>query len=142
MIAGATSVFYEGAIDYPDPGRIWRTIERYGVTIFYTSPTAIRALMRFGDQWPAESDLSTVRLLGTVGEPINPEAWIWYRKIAGNRQPVIDTWWQTETGMQMITPTPITPLKPGSATKEFLGVKASVVDKLSLIHISEPTRPY
>ncbi|HQX63422.1 MAG TPA: acetate--CoA ligase [Thermomicrobiales bacterium] len=129
MIAGATSVFYEGAIDYPDPGRIWRTIERYGVTIFYTSPTAIRALMRFGDQWPAESDLSTVRLLGTVGEPINPEAWIWYRKIAGNRQPVIDTWWQTETGMQMITPTPITPLKPGSATKEFLGVKASVVDK-------------
>ncbi len=129
MIAGATSVFYEGAIDYPDPGRIWRMIERYGVTIFYTSPTAIRALMRFGEQWPAESDLSTVRLLGTVGEPINPEAWVWYRKIAGDRQPVIDTWWQTETGMQMITPTPITPLKPGSATKEFLGVKASVVDK-------------
>ncbi|MCC6936113.1 MAG: acetate--CoA ligase [Thermomicrobiales bacterium] len=129
MIAGATSVFYEGAIDYPDPGRIWRMIEKYGVTTFYTSPTAIRALMRFGEGWPGASDLSSIRLLGTVGEPINPEAWIWYRKIAGDKQPVIDTWWQTETGMMMITPTPITPLKPGSATKEFLGIKASVVDK-------------
>ncbi len=129
LIAGATGVFYEGAIDFPDPGRIWRMIEKYGVTIFYTSPTAIRSLMRHGEGWPGASDLSTLRLLGTVGEPINPEAWIWYRKIAGNHQPIIDTWWQTETGMQMITPTPITPLKPGSATKEFLGVKAGIVDR-------------
>jgi acetyl-CoA synthetase len=129
LIAGATGIFYEGAIDYPDPGRIWRMIEKYGVTIFYTSPTAIRSLMRWGEGFPGASDLSSVRLLGTVGEPINPEAWVWYRKIAGNTQPVIDTWWQTETGMQMITPTPITPLKPGSATKEFLGVQASIVDR-------------
>jgi acetyl-CoA synthetase len=129
LIAGATGVFYEGANDYPDPGRMWRMIEKYGVSILYTSPTAIRALMRFGEGWPAQSDLTTLRLLGSVGEPINPEAWMWYRKIAGGHQPIVDTWWQTETGMQMITPTPITPLKPGSGTKEFLGVQASVVDK-------------
>ena len=129
LIAGATSVFYEGANDFPDPGRLWRMIEKYGVSILYTSPTAIRALMRFGEGWPAESDLSTLRLLGSVGEPINPEAWVWYRKVAGREQPIMDTWWQTETGMQMITPTPIMPLKPGSGTKEFLGVQASVVDK-------------
>jgi acetyl-CoA synthetase len=129
LIAGATGEFYEGANDYPDPGRMWRIIEKYGVSILYTSPTAIRALMRFGEDWPAQSDLSTLRLLGSVGEPINPEAWIWYRTIAGGHQPIVDTWWQTETGMQMITPTPITPLKPGSGTKEFLGIKASVVDK-------------
>ena len=129
LMAGATGVFYEGANDFPDPGRLWRMIERYGVSIFYTSPTAIRALMRFGDDWPGASNLSTLRLLGSVGEPINPEAWVWYRKIAGDWQPIVDTWWQTETGMQMITPTPIMPLKPGSATKEFLGVKASVVDR-------------
>ncbi|RIK44007.1 MAG: acetate--CoA ligase [Chloroflexi bacterium] len=129
LITGATSVFYEGAIDFPDPGRVWRMIEKYAVTILYTTPTAIRSLMRFGDGWPAAADLSTLRLLGTVGEPINPEAWVWYRRVAGDRQPVIDTWWQTETGSQMITPTPITPLKPGSATKPFLGVDAAVVDK-------------
>lgn len=129
LIAGATSIFYEGAVDYPDPGRIWRTIERYGVTIFYTSPTAIRSLMRFGEGWPGASDLSSLRLLGTVGEPINPEAWVWYRKVCGDHQPVMDTWWQTETGMHMITPTPVMPLKPGSATKEFLGISATVVDK-------------
>ncbi|HUG14537.1 MAG TPA: acetate--CoA ligase [Thermomicrobiales bacterium] len=129
LIAGATSIFYEGAVDYPDPGRIWRMIERYGVTTFYTSPTAIRSLMRFGEGWPGASDLTTLRLLGTVGEPINPEAWIWYRKVCGDHQPVMDTWWQTETGMHMITPTPIMPLKPGSATKEFLGISATVVDK-------------
>jgi acetyl-CoA synthetase len=129
LIAGATSIFYEGAVDFPDPGRIWRMIEKYGVTIFYTSPTAIRSLMRFGEGWPGASDLSTLRLLGTVGEPINPEAWVWYRRVAGDRQPVMDTWWQTETGMHMITPTPIMPLKPGSATKEFLGISATVVDK-------------
>ncbi|CAN5787438.1 acetate--CoA ligase [soil metagenome] len=129
LIAGATSVFYEGAPDFPDPGRIWRTIEKYGVNILYTAPTAIRALMRMGDGWPGASDLSSLRILGTVGEPINPEAWMWYRKIAGGHQPIVDTWWQTETGMQMITPTPIMPLKPGSATKAFLGVDAAVVDK-------------
>jgi acetyl-CoA synthetase len=129
LIAGATSMFYEGAIDYPDPGRLWRIIEKYGVTTLYTSPTAVRSLMRFGEGWPAQADLSSLRLLGSVGEPINPEAWVWYRKVAGDRQPVIDTWWQTETGMQMITPTPLMPLKPGSATKAFLGVEAAVVDK-------------
>jgi acetyl-CoA synthetase len=129
LIAGATSVFYEGAPDFPDPGRIWRMIEKYGVNILYTAPTAIRALMRLGDGWPGASDLSTLRILGTVGEPINPEAWMWYRKIAGGHQPIVDTWWQTETGMQMITPTPIMPLKPGSATKPFLGIDAAVVDK-------------
>jgi acetyl-CoA synthetase len=129
LIAGATSVFYEGAPDFPDPGRLWRTIEKYGVNILYTAPTAIRALMRMGDGWPGASDLSSLRILGTVGEPINPEAWMWYRKIAGGHQPIVDTWWQTETGMQMITPTPIMPLKPGSATKAFLGVDAAVVDK-------------
>ena len=129
LICGATSVFYEGANDYPDPGRMWRIIEKYGVSILYTSPTAIRSLMRFGDGWPAAANLSTLRLLGSVGEPINPEAWMWYRQVAGGHQPIIDTWWQTETGMQMITPTPITPLKPGSATKPFLGVEAAVVDK-------------
>lgn len=128
LIAGATSVFYEGAPDFPDAGRIWRTIEKYGVNILYTAPTAIRALMRLGEGWPGASDLSSLRILGTVGEPINPEAWMWYRKIAGGHQPVVDTWWQTETGMQMITPTPIMPLKPGSATKAFLGIEAAVVD--------------
>jgi acetyl-CoA synthetase len=129
LLCGATSMFYEGAIDYPDPGRLWRIIEKYGVTILYTSPTAVRSLMRFGDDWPRSADLSTLRLLGSVGEPINPEAWVWYRRAAGDRQHVIDTWWQTETGMQMITPTPLMPLKPGSATKPFLGVEAAVVDK-------------
>jgi acetyl-CoA synthetase len=128
LIAGASSVIYEGAPDYPDPGRLWRMVEKYGVTIFYTAPTAIRALMRLGDGWPGASDLSSLRVLGTVGEPINPEAWMWYRKIGGER-PIVDTWWQTETGMQMITPTVVTPLKPGSATKPFLGVDAAVVDK-------------
>lgn len=128
LISGATGVFYEGAPDYPDPGRIWRLVEKYGVTILYTAPTAIRALMRLGDDWPKASDLSSLRLLGTVGEPINPEAWMWYRKIGGEK-PILDTWWQTETGMHMITPTPVTPLKPGSATKPFLGVDADVVDR-------------
>jgi acetyl-CoA synthetase len=128
LINGVTSLFYEGAPDYPDPGRLWRMVERYGVTILYTAPTAIRALMRLGDGWPESADLSSLRLLGTVGEPINPEAWMWYRKIGGEK-PIVDTWWQTETGAQMITPTPIMPLKPGSATKPFLGIDAAVVDK-------------
>ncbi|HLE82192.1 MAG TPA: acetate--CoA ligase, partial [Dehalococcoidia bacterium] len=129
LIAGITSVFYEGAIDYPDPGRWWSIIEKYQVSVLYTTPTAIRGLMRFGDEWPARHDLSCLRLLGTVGEPINPEAWIWYRRVTGDRLPIMDTWWQTETGMQMITPTIPLPLKPGSAGKPFLGIVADVVDR-------------
>jgi len=129
MLAGCTQVFYEGAVDFPNPGRVWKTIEKYGVTILYTAPTAIRALMRQGDQWPASADLSSLRLLGSVGEPINPEAWMWYRKVTGGTLPIMDTWWQTETGAIMISPTPIMPLKPGSATKPFLGIEADVVDK-------------
>jgi acetyl-CoA synthetase len=108
---------------------MWKTIEKYGVTILYTAPTAIRALMRQGDKWPASADLSSLRLLGSVGEPINPEAWMWYRKVTGGTLPIMDTWWQTETGAIMISPTPIMPLKPGSATKPFLGIEADVVDK-------------
>ncbi len=128
LLVGATGVFYEGAPTFPDPGRLWRIVDKYKVTIIYTAPTAIRALMRLGNAWPNASDLSSLRFLGTVGEPINPEAWMWYREIGGD-QPVIDTWWQTETGMHMITPTLITPLKPGSATRPFLGIEADVVDR-------------
>ncbi|QEF94323.1 acetate--CoA ligase [Methanothermobacter sp. KEPCO-1] len=129
LIEGSTSVMYEGAPDYPDPGRIWSMIERYGVTIFYTAPTTIRLFMKYGNKWPEKYDLSTLRLLGSVGEPINPEAWMWYyRTIGGGRCPVMDTWWQTETGMHMITPLPVTPLKPGSAGKPFPTVVADVVD--------------
>ena len=126
---GATTVVYEGAPDWPDRSRFWQLIEKYGITILYTAPTAIRAFMRWGEQWPAASDLSTLRLLGTVGEPINPEAWIWYqRHIGGGRCPVVDTWWQTETGGIMITPLPgLTETKPGSATVAFPGVSAAVL---------------
>jgi len=127
LIVGASSVVYEGAPDFPDPGRIWNLIERYNVTIFYTAPTAIRSMMRLGEVWPGKYDLSTLRLLGTVGEPINPEAWMWYRKVGGDR-PVVDTWWQTETGMMMISPTIITTTKPGSATLPLPGIDADVVD--------------
>jgi acetyl-CoA synthetase len=125
---GATVVMYEGAPDWPQKDRLWEIIERYGVTIFYTAPTAIRAFMKWGTEWPKRRNLSSLRLLGTVGEPINPEAWIWYHKyIGGQRCPVVDTWWQTETGMIMITPLPgVTPLKPGSATKPFPGIKAEI----------------
>jgi acetyl-CoA synthetase len=126
---GATVVMYEGAPDWPDRGRFWRTIEKYGVTIFYTAPTAIRAFMRWGTDWPAQSNLSTLRLLGTVGEPINPEAWIWYQEHIGHKKcPIVDTWWQTETGGIMITPLPgITETKPGSATVPFPGITADVL---------------
>ncbi len=128
LILGATSFMYEGAPDYPYPDRWWRMIEHYGITILYTAPTAIRGLMRYGEAWPARHDLSSLRLLGTVGEPINPEAWRWYyRVIGGERCPIIDTWWQTETGNFMITPLPVTPLKPGSATFPFPGIIADVV---------------
>jgi acetyl-CoA synthetase len=125
---GATVVMYEGAPDWPEKDRFWQIVERYGVTIFYTAPTAIRTFMRWGTDWPKKRDLSSLRLLGSVGEPINPEAWVWYhRYIGGEKCPVVDTWWQTETGAIMITPLPgITTTKPGSATKPFPGVKAEI----------------
>ena len=128
---GATVLIYEGAPDWPDRGRFWSLCETYGVTILYTAPTAIRAFMRWGIDWPERYDLSSLRLLGTVGEPINPEAWIWYhRHIGRERCPVVDTWWQTETGMIMITPLPgITPTRPGSATRPFPGISAEVLDE-------------
>jgi len=128
---GATSVLWEGAPDYPDKDIWWELIERYGVTIFYTAPTAIRACMKWGPEYPEKHDLSSLRLLGTVGEPINPKAWAWYHKvIGGERCPIVDTWWQTETGHIMITPLPgITATKPGSATQPFPGVDAGVVDE-------------
>jgi acetyl-CoA synthetase len=127
---GATVLMYEGAPDWPKKDRFWDLIERHGVTIFYTAPTAIRAFMRWGTEWPAGKDLSTLRLLGSVGEPINPEAWIWYQKNIGHeRCPVVDTWWQTETGMIMITPLPgITTTIPGSATHPFPGVSVEIRD--------------
>jgi acetyl-CoA synthetase len=125
---GATVVMYEGAPDWPAKDRFWQIIERYGVTIFYTAPTAIRAFMKWGTDWPARRDISSLRLLGSVGEPINPEAWVWYhRYIGGERCPVVDTWWQTETGAIMITPLPgITTTKPGSATRTFPGITAEL----------------
>jgi len=128
---GATIVMYEGAPDFPEKDRFWKMIEKYRATIFYTAPTAIRAFMKWGTQWPKRADLSSLRLLGTVGEPINPEAWIWYHEnIGGGRCPIVDTWWQTETGMIMITPLPgVTTLKPGSATKPFPGVSAEVLNE-------------
>lgn len=130
LINGATIVMYEGAPTYPYPDRWWKMVDKYGVNILYTSPTAIRGLMRFGDSWPKRNDLSSLRLLGSVGEPINPEAWRWYYEVIGNsRCPIMDTWWQTETGGFMITPLPVTPLKPGSATKPFFGNEISVVDE-------------
>jgi acetyl-CoA synthetase len=127
---GATSVMYEGAPDYPDKDIWWALCERYGVTIFYTAPTAIRACMKWGEEYPGRHDLSALRLLGTVGEPINPKAWVWYHHvIGGERCPIVDTWWQTETGNIMITPLPgITHTKPGSATIPFPGVDAAVLD--------------
>jgi len=127
---GTTSIMYEGAPDFPDKERWWSMVERYRATILYTAPTAIRTFMKWGPEYPERHDLSSLRLLGTVGEPINPEAWMWYYlHIGGERCPVVDTWWQTETGAIMITPLPgITPLKPGSATRPFPGVFADIVD--------------
>ena len=128
---GATVVMYEGAPNHPGPDRFWEIIEKWGVTIFYTAPTAIRAFMRWGDEWPAKHDLSSLRLLGSVGEPINPEAWMWYRKTIGNeRCPIVDTWWQTETGGIMISPLPgAIATKPGSATRPLPGIAADVVQR-------------
>ncbi|MDH4228311.1 MAG: acetate--CoA ligase [Nitrospirota bacterium] len=127
---GATSVMYEGAPTTPHAGRLWEIVEKHSVNIFYTAPTAIRALVKLGDEWPQKFDLSSLRILGTVGEPINPEAWMWYYKtIGGERCPIVDTWWQTETGMHMISPLPgATPIKPGSATLAVPGIFADVVD--------------
>ena len=129
LAAGATSLMFEGVPNYPKPDRFWEIVEKYKVNIFYTAPTALRAMMRDGDQWPLGRDLSSLRLLGTVGEPINPEAWIWYYKVVGKEKcPIVDTWWQTETGGVLITPLPgAWPIKPGSATKPFPGVEAAVI---------------
>jgi acetyl-CoA synthetase len=127
LLLGATSFIYEGAPTYPYPNRWWSMVEKYGINILYTAPTAIRGLMRFGEAWPNRHDLSSLRLLGSVGEPINPEAWRWYYRVIGKeRCPIMDTWWQTETGMFMITPMPVVDLKPGSATRPFPGVEADV----------------
>jgi acetyl-CoA synthetase len=129
LAAGATGVMFEGVPNFPKPDRFWELVEKYRVTIFYTAPTAIRALERSGDQWPKGRDLSSLRLLGTVGEPINPEAWMWYYNVIGNKRcPLVDTWWQTETGGILITPLPgATPLKPSSATLPFPGIEPMVV---------------
>lgn len=129
LLNGATSFLYEGAPNFPYPNRWWKMIENYGINILYTAPTAIRGLMRFGEAWVKRHDLSSLRLLGSVGEPINPEAWRWYYEVVGNSKcPIMDTWWQTETGMFMITPMPCVPLKPGSGTRPFPGLIMDVVD--------------
>ncbi len=130
LILGVTSIMYEGAPDYPKPDRWWSIVEKYGVTIFYTSPTAIRMHMRFGEKWADKHDLSSLRILGSVGEAINPEAWMWYYKHIGReRCPIMDTWWQTETGSFVISPLPVTPLKPGSATRPLPGFSADIFDE-------------
>ena len=132
LLHGATQVMYEGAPDYPTASRMWDIIQKYAVTIFYTTPTALRMFMKFGDDIPNSFDLSSLRLLGTVGEPINPEVWKWYFDVIGkNKCPIIDTWWQTETGGMMISNLPgieTIPLKPGSATQPIPGVDIAVVD--------------
>ena len=130
LAAGATVFMYEGAPDWPHRGRFWRLCEKYGITLFYTAPTAIRAFMRWGEEWPEKYDLSQLRLLGTVGEPINPEAWMWYHQVIGKeRCPIVDTWWQTETGGIMITPLPgLTTTTPGTATRAFPGVHATILN--------------
>ncbi|MBI5459849.1 acetate--CoA ligase [Methanobacterium sp.] len=130
LLLGTTTVVYEGAPDYPDPGVWWKIVEKYGVTKFYTAPTAIRHLMRFGTRYTNLYNLDSLRILGTVGEPINPEAWMWYYQNVGKENcPIMDTWWQTETGMHLISPLPVAPLKPGSATRPFPGIDADVVDE-------------
>lgn len=130
LLTGTTSFIYEGAPNFPYPNRWWQMIEKYGINIFYTAPTAIRGLMRFGEAWPNRHDLSSLRILGTVGEPINPEAWKWYHRVIGkDRCPVMDTWWQTETGAFMITPMPCVPLKPGSGTRPFPGVIMDILNE-------------
>ncbi len=130
LLNGTTSFMYEGAPTFPYPNRWWQMIEKYGINILYTAPTAIRGLMRFGEAWPNRHDLSSLRLLGSVGEPINPEAWKWYHRVIGKgRCPIMDTWWQTETGGFMITPMPCVPLKPGSGTRPFPGLKMDIYNE-------------
>src|SRR3989338_6185251 len=131
LLNGATILMYEGAPDHPAKDRFWELIEKYRVNIFYTAPTAIRTFMKWGDDHPGKHDLSSMRLLGSVGEPINPEAWMWYHEHIGKKRcPVVDTWWQTETGAIMITPLPgLTVTKPGSATRAFPGIKAEVLNE-------------
>jgi len=137
LINGSTVMMYEGAPNYPYPNRWWSMIEKYGITHLYTSPTAIRGLMRYGDAWPKRHDLSSLRMLGSVGEPINPEAWKWFYSVIGEeRCPIMDTWWQTETGGFMMTPLPCVPLKPGSCTRPFFGNEIDVVDDEG-----EPVKP-
>jgi acetyl-CoA synthetase len=127
---GATTLMFEGVPNYPDPSRFWQVVDKHKVNIFYTAPTAIRALMREGDQFVTKTSRASLKLLGSVGEPINPEAWLWYHRVVGeSKLPIVDTWWQTETGGILITPLPgATDLKPGSATKPFFGVKPVIVD--------------
>lgn len=130
FMAGTTTVMFEGAPNYPKPDRLWKLIKKHRVTIFYTAPTLIRALMRYGDSWVMRHDLSSLRLLGSVGEPINPEAWRWYYKVVGKKKcPIVDTWWQTENGMHLLTPLPSMPVKAGSVMLPFPGIIADVVDK-------------
>ena len=137
MLNGATSFMYEGAPTFPYPNRWWQLVEKYGINILYTAPTAIRGLMKFGDAWPKRHDLSTLRILGTVGEPINPEAWKWYYRVIGNEKcPIMDTWWQTETGMFMISPMPCVPLKPGSGSRPFPGLIMDIYNEEG-----EPVKP-
>lgn len=129
LMAGITTMMFEGVPDYPKPDRIWKMVDKYGVTILYTAPTLVRALMRYGDSWVKKHKLTSLRLLGSVGEPINPEAWRWFYTVVGKKKcPIMDTWWQTETGMHMISPLPSMPLKAGSATLPFPGIVADVVD--------------
>ena len=130
LINGATTFIYEGTPDYPDPGIWWKLVEKYKINILYTAPTAVRALMRLGEEFPNKYDLSSLKILGSVGEPINPEAWLWYHKVIGKEKcPIMDTWWQTETGMFILTPVPSAPLKPGSCFKPFFGIEVDVVDE-------------
>jgi acetyl-CoA synthetase len=130
LSVGATSVIYVGAPVYPHPNRPFEIVEKYGVTVYYSTPTAIRLFMHYGEEWPRRHDLSSLRLLGAVGEPLNPEAWMWFYKHIGQEKcPIMDTWWQTETGMHLITPLPILPLKPGSTTLPFPGIEADVLNE-------------
>ena len=131
LLLGVTSIIFEGTPDYPNPGRLWKMVEDFKVNVFYTAPTTIRMFMKYGQKWPEKYDLSSIRLLGSVGEPINPEAWVWYYKYIGKEKcPIMDTWWQTETGMHLITPLPIAPLKPGSAVMPFPTVQADILDDM------------
>lgn len=130
LLAGITTLQYEGVPDMPEPDRIWATVEKYNVNILYTAPTLIRAMMKYGNEWPKKHLMPSLRILGSVGEPLNPEAWVWFYKFIGkNKCPIMNTWWQTETGMNMVAPLPCAPLKPGSACKAFPGIEADVVDQ-------------